>query len=69
MRLKVPLSLATALMGLAALASPAEAGHCGACNYPTQCDSPEQCEAVYTGQARSGANVGKLNIGVSLSGS
>ena len=35
--------LVAALLGLGALASPAEAAHCGACAYPVQAALPEQC--------------------------
>ena len=43
MRLKVAFPLAAAVFGLAALANPASAAHCGACDYPVQCCEPEQC--------------------------
>src|SRR5438128_1048778 len=46
MRFTVPLSLVAALLGAAALASPARAGHCGACNYPVSAAYPEQCEVA-----------------------
>src|SRR5437868_12755212 len=29
--------------GLVGLAQPALAGHCGACNYPRRCVTPDQC--------------------------
>src|SRR5262249_28648073 len=43
MRHKVPLSPVAILLGLASLASPADAAHCGACSYPIQGACPEQC--------------------------
>src|SRR3954447_23333277 len=45
MRSLVAISLVAAFVG-AALASPARAGHCGACNYPVAAAHPEPCEVA-----------------------